>query len=76
MKFSKNKKPISYPSSLHDFIGKEGEQYIKFRNKHYKKCNNGHDYIVRLKSSGIGESIEVTCPRCGETKNITDISKW
>ena len=66
----------SEKSSLHDFIGAEYDNYMAFRHKHYEKCKNGSDYVVTLQGAGIGESIKVKCPLCGEEENITDMSKW
>ena len=61
---------------LHHLIGSEAEAYRNFRHKHYESCNNGTDFEISLKGSGIGEGITIKCPVCGESEDITDISKW
>ena len=47
-----------------------------FRQKHYEKCGNGNHFIYDLYGTGIGETIKVTCPKCGETMDITDTYSW
>lgn len=54
--------------------GSEISEYIKFCNKHLV-CKEP----VRVffsNESGIGQSVKVKCPVCGEEKDITDVSKW
>jgi len=62
--------------SLHELTEKEYERNEKFRNKHYKKCNNGNKYIYTLTGTGIGQCIYITCPICGKGKDITDTESW
>ena len=54
-----------------------------FRDKHYKKCAEplhnkaaGNTYIYELTGTGLGTCIKITCPICGETKDITDTDNW
>lgn len=61
---------------VHELIGKEAERYKAFRQYHWKKCRNGGNYIIRLKGTGIGETIEVACPICKEVEDITDVDVW
>ena len=56
---------------------------IEFRKEHYEKCalpkhkkNFGNTYIYELTGTGLGTEIKITCPICGETKNVTDTSNW
>ena len=62
--------------SIHDLIGKEYARYYAFRKKHYEKCGNGNQYIIRLLGTGIGETIAVGCPFCQEVEDITDVDAW
>lgn len=62
--------------NVHDLIGKEAERYKAFRQYHWKKCHNSGNYIIHLIGTGIGETIEIGCPYCKETENITDIDAW
>ena len=61
---------------LHDLIGDEMDKYYAFRRRHYDKCKNSDHYVVELNATGIGESIIVKCPVCGEYADITDYSMW
>ena len=61
----------------------ELQQEKEFREEHWNKCgkplNNkakGNTYIYELINTGIGTSIKITCPICGECKNITDVDSW
>ncbi len=64
--------------SLQQLTDKELELDKDFRNKHYndKACGNGNDFSYRLIGTGIGTVIEITCNKCGETKDITDNESW
>ena len=48
----------------------------EFISKHYKSCKNSNHYIYDLTETGIGTGIIITCPKCGETKELTDSGKW
>jgi len=52
----------------------ETAKFKQFQKKHFKKCNS----VVKLviSQSGIGQVVEVVCPMCNKTKNITDYSVW
>lgn len=63
-------------SALHLFVGKEKESEQRFREQHYQKCKNGNQFGYLLTGTGIGTSVEIQCPVCGETKDITDYSFW
>lgn len=57
---------------------KEAKSYNEFLERHYKVsgCKNANHYIFDLTGTGIGVAIKVTCPVCGETKDITDFDSW
>lgn len=64
--------------SLHQLTSNELEAEKEFHNKHYKdkSCENGNDFSYRLVGTGIGTVIKITCNKCGETKDITDMESW
>lgn len=69
--------------SLLQMTDKELAAEKAFREKHYKKCAEkyhskakGNTYIYELTGTGIGTIIKITCPLCGETKDITDEESW
>lgn len=49
-----------------------------FRHRHFKEtgCKNGDYYVYGLVGTGLGTDITITCPICGESENITDITSW
>lgn len=64
--------------ALYILSDKEWKDYNAFREKHYKVsgCKNPNHYIFDLIGTEIGVVIKVTCPVCGETKDITDFKDW
>ena len=58
----------------------EKEKIDAFRKKHYllhkDKGFHGNCYIYRLTGNGIGECVEITCPFCNESEDVTDITHW
>jgi hypothetical protein len=54
--------------------GSEISKYIKFCNKHLI-CKEPVQVFLS-NESGIGQSVKVKCPVCGEEEDITDVSKW
>lgn len=68
--------------ALHLMNDKELEADRAFRNEHYTRHHpiptkaGGNSYLYRLSGTGIGTIIEITCPECGETKDITDTESW
>jgi hypothetical protein len=62
--------------SLHRLSEKERKDEQDFRHTHYERCGNGNDYVYELIGTGIGTVIYITCPVCGERKDITDIGDW
>ena len=47
-----------------------------FRTHHWKKCDNPNAFRYEIHGTGIGACISITCPRCGETEDVTDIDSW
>ena len=54
--------------------GSEIKAYNDFRNLH-KRCK-GSINVIFSHESGIGPTVKVQCPGCGEEADITDVSKW
>ncbi len=50
----------------------------KFIYHHWKDtgCMNPNSYSYRITGSGIGHEIIMTCPRCGQSEDITDYDAW
>lgn len=48
----------------------------KFKDNHYKSCSNGNRYIYEITGHGFGVCLEITCPVCGKSEDITDSSTW
>lgn len=57
---------------------KELADAVAFIERHWKDtgCLNPNSYSYRITGSGLGHEIIITCPRCGESKNITDYNNW
>ena len=57
--------------------GKELQSMNTFIDKHYHgKCHNGNNFIYDIKGTGLGACIEIKCPKCGESEDITDEDKF
>ena len=69
-----------------ELTDKETKRYYKFSAKH-RKCREkagrktfsgfpvGNVEII-FRPSGMGDAVEVRCPICGKTKDITDLDNW
>ena len=69
-----------------ELTDKETERYYKFSTKH-RKCREkagrktfsgfpvGNVEII-FRPSGMGNAVEVRCPICEKTKDITDLENW
>lgn len=55
---------------------KEYDSDVAFRLEHYHKCSADTGFLYRLTNPGIGTAIEITCPKCHETIDITDYDTW
>lgn len=54
--------------------GSEIKAYNDFRNLH--KCCRGSINVTFSHESGIGTTVKVKCPVCGEEADITDVNTW
>lgn len=67
----------AYKHSLLSLTDKELQSMDTFINKHYhSKCHNGNHFIYDIEGTGLGACIKIKCPKCGESKDITDESKF
>lgn len=68
--------------SLHILSNKERLSLDSFQHEHYERHKDSHprtsgsSFIYKITGVGIGTVIEVTCPICGESQDITDTSSW
>lgn len=64
--------------SIYILTPKEAKADKEFRRRHYEEtgCRNGTHYIYNLDANSLGVEVKITCPICGETKDITDIDSW
>ena len=68
--------------SLHNMSDKELDEDRAFREEHYKRHYlvptkaGGNTFVYTLSGTGLGTIIKITCPECGETKDITDFENW
>lgn len=72
-----------YDHSLQQLTDVEVQRATEFRKKHYEKCcgngkykGRGSTWIYTLTGTGIGMCIEIKCPVCGESEDITDTDSW
>lgn len=68
--------------SLHILSDKERQALDAFQHEHYERHKDSHprtsgsSFTYKITGVGIGTIIEVTCPICGESQDITDTSSW
>ena len=60
----------------------ERDKISKFRRDHYERhkythlMSSGSTFMYTLTGTGVGNIIEITCPICNETEDVTDLSSW
>lgn len=54
----------------------ELERMEAFCQKHWTQCRNAGSWIYEICQTGIGMTIKVKCPTCGEEEDITDVESW
>lgn len=54
----------------------ENKRADDFAMDHYRRHKKTAKAVVTATATGLGYSVEVTCPHCGKTENITDSSSW
>ena len=80
---AKKSAEYAYEHSLLTLSDNELKSLRTFRERHYKECAKpyrdkakGNTYIYTLTGTGLGTIIEITCPICGATLDVTDINNW
>lgn len=63
-------------NALYIMSDKEAKAVKEFREKHYLCCHNSSTYSYTLSGTGIGTTIQITCPICNTTIDITDVESW
>ena len=64
-------------SSLLQVNDEEHAKFNAWYSEHKKTCYGSYDDVqVRFSSTGIGTRIQVVCPHCVETVDITDYTSW
>ena len=56
---------------------KQREMARNFQKEHYENCETGRasfKYIIT--PTGIGNVVEIKCPKCGEILDLTDYDMW
>lgn len=67
----------AYKHSLLPLTDKELQSMNTFIDKHYHgECHNGNHFIYDIEGTGLGACIKIKCPKCGESEDITDESKF
>lgn len=67
----------AYAHSLLSLTDKELQSMKTFIDKHHHgKCHNGNHYVYDIEGTGLGACITIKCPKCGESEDITDESKF
>jgi hypothetical protein len=54
----------------------EYERYKLFSKEHYDKHQFPGGVPVTITPTGIGSHVEVKCPKCGKTKDISNYDVW
>ena len=70
-------------SLVTNLSNKELADIKEFKEQHYKTCcgngkykSKGNKWIYTVTGTGIGHIIEITCPECGQSVDVTDIDNW
>jgi len=54
----------------------ETKRYYAWTNRHYKACKPKGGWVVKFTLTGLGNGIDVICPKCKKAKDLTDYSCW
>ena len=56
---------------------KQRENARRFQKEHYKNCETGMmSFKYTIIPTGIGNVVEIRCPKCGEILDLTDYDLW
>ena len=62
-------------NSLIVLSDKQKEQVKEFKNKHHHDCKSNYVKYI-LSPTELGTGVDIICPVCGETLDITDYDLW
>ncbi len=51
-------------------------KFDKFYNRHISTCDNYSEYTIKLRTSGIGIHVMITCKVCGEKQDVSNYDSW
>ena len=56
---------------------KQRENARRFQKEHYENCETGmRSFKYTIIPTGIGNAVEIRCPKCGEILDLTDYDLW
>ena len=56
---------------------KQRENVRRFQKEHYENCDTGMmSFKYTIIPTGIGNVVEIRCPKCGEILDLTDYDLW
>ena len=56
---------------------KQRENARRFKKEHYENCETGmRSFKYTIIPTGIGNVVEIRCPKCGEILDLTDYDLW
>lgn len=56
---------------------KQRENARRFQKEHYENCETGMmSFKYTIIPTGIGNVVEIRCPKCGEILDLTDYNLW
>ena len=56
---------------------KQRENARRFQKEHYENCDTGMmSFKYTIIPTGIGNVVEIRCPKCGEILDLTDYDLW
>ena len=56
---------------------KQRENARRFQKEHYENCETGMiSFKYTIIPTGIGNVVEIRCPKCGEILDLTDYDLW
>ena len=56
---------------------KQRENARRFQKEHYENCETGMiSFKYTIIPTGIGNVVEIRCPKCGEILDLTDYDMW
>ena len=57
-------------------LSEKEEKSSKMFRENHKSCGTPRLFNYILTPNGIGVSVKIACPYCGESEDITDVDCW